>query len=60
MVASDYESQDSYSEYGVDHTQFAEDRAAAVSRDDLADDSEARQYQDVDFWVAEESEEVLV
>ena len=59
VVASDDEPEDSNGCNGVDHAELTEDRLSGEGGSDMADDSEGWQDEDVDFRVAEESEEVL-
>ena len=59
VVRPHHEADHADRDHGVGHAEIAEDRLAAERRDHVADDPEARQDHDVDFWVAEEPEQVL-
>ena len=59
-MGPDDESDETDGDHGVGHAEVTEDGLARESRDDVADDAEARQDEDVDLRVAEEPEQVLV
>lgn len=60
MVCSDDEAQDSDPYYGIDYSKGPKGFGFARGvGDDMGDCAKSREDEDVDFWVAEKSEEVL-
>ena len=59
MVRPDDETDHADGDHCIGHAEIAEDRLLRECRDDVADHTEARQNQNIDFRMAEEPEQVL-